>query len=168
MSTLDSLSTLDSPVKHLLWIPYKSAKTKDNATKLSAYDPWGLHSTSWMSLGTWVSFGWGRGVYSCTKFILFPPPFLRFLFPSQYFFGQIDHILLLHSNAEVISWFMAFYGIELCLIKTVISKKLPNLWTSYTLYTPTKGWQLIIIETLDSNKKCNLSSTFHFSHPPPT
>ena len=122
----------------LVWIQFPvEARNKENigfglALYRSAYS-WNL---------------WSRDVYSCTKFILFPPPFLRFLFPSQYFFGQIDHILLLHSNAEVISWFMAFYGIELWLIKTVISKKLLNLWTSYTLYTPTKGWQLIIIESL--------------------
>ena len=44
-----------------LCLPYISANNRYNDTKLSAYDPWGLPSTSgpsWMTLGTWVSFQW--------------------------------------------------------------------------------------------------------------
>ena len=54
MSVCDVFVTM---VTHL----YILAKNKDNDTKLSEYDPWGLPTTSsmsWMTLGTWVRFGW--------------------------------------------------------------------------------------------------------------
>ena len=48
-------------IGNLFLLAYISANNRDNDTKLSAYDPWGVPSTSgpsWMTLGTWVSFGW--------------------------------------------------------------------------------------------------------------
>ena len=57
-----------------------SAKNKDYNTKLSGYDPWGLPTTlrmTWMTLGTWVSFGW-VGMITIGLFSLF------ILYLSQY------------------------------------------------------------------------------------
>merc|ERR1711942_551367 len=52
---------------------YISANNRDIDTKFSAYDPWGLPPTSrmsWMTLGTWVSFGW-VGMITIGLFSLF-------------------------------------------------------------------------------------------------
>ena len=57
----------------LIYLPYISANNKDIDTKLSRYDPWGLPTKSrmsWMTLGTWVSFGW-VGMITIGLFSLF-------------------------------------------------------------------------------------------------
>ena len=54
-------------------LAYISANNRDIDTKLSLYDPWGVPTTSrmsWMTLGTWVSFGW-VGMITIGLFSLF-------------------------------------------------------------------------------------------------
>ena len=49
MDVLDVMDVMDVSNAYIL------AKNEDNATKLSGYDPWGLHSTSRMSRMSWMS-----------------------------------------------------------------------------------------------------------------